>query len=693
MISLSDLPLEHTIDDSLGRDVLAIDLATYILNVNPKFSYTIAISGSWGSGKTSLFNLTRIHLNRNPNCLIIEFNPWFFSDAENLTELLLGTLAKKLRLKDPKTKKVAKLISKYGKELGRLGSIPHVGPFFAFLGWASRLFGKESKISDLYSFQKSNIKTALLALQIPIVIFIDDIDRLDFKEILDIFKMVRLTANFPNVIFVLAFDRQHVIEILNSGSVDGAPYLEKIIGVTIDIPKPSDKILTEDLEKLLNRELFPLVPSGHFSQTAWPDIFFEIIRPLIGNHRDAKRYVATLTLTLRSLNERIDLTDLLALEAIRLFRPELFLSLQMGQNALVDTSQLGVSGAADKATIDGIFSKHSSESQLIRSLISRLFPAASKHIGNASYGGEWRSTWLKDSRVAHPEVLRFYFERFESEEFKAFSLAKTILEFTTFTEMSNFLNGLDIEALGKCIQALENFEQDYPNTSVIPLSKALLNSLPRLLTLPHEGFLQITPRLIVSRVVLRLLRSLQPGSIDIPVLEILSGLDSLSSKMSLIELVGHRQNVGHGLISETLAQQLEINLLSEIRRADSSKLIGESDLIGLLMTKSWWEPQGPKILPDYMESELIQSILSASISYGVEQSFDSRATRRIAHLQWDALLEIFGNSQAIQNAIYQIEHLPNNSVEVIEAINQVKGKLAENGSEQISGKSSIEKED
>ena len=163
--------------------------------------------------------------------------------------------------------------------------------------------------------------------------------------------------------------------------------------------------------------------------------------------------------------------------------------------------------------------------------------------------------------------------------------------------------------------------------------------------------------------------------------------------MSLIELVGHRQNVGHGLISETLAQQLEINLLSEIRRADSSKLIGESDLIGLLMTKSWWEPQGPKILPDYMESELIQSILSASISYGVEQSFDSRATRRIAHLQWDALLEIFGNSQAIQNAIYQIEHLPNNSVEVIEAINQVKGKLAENGSEQISGKSSIEKED
>ena len=690
MIYLSDTPLEHTIHDSLGRDVLAADLANYILSVNPKSSHTLAINGPWGSGKTSLFNLTRIHLDRNPNCLVIDFNPWFFSDAENLTELLLVTLARKLLIKDSKAKSVSKMIAKYGGELGKLGSVPHIGFLFTISGWASKFFRRQTRIIDLYSFQKSAINIALQELKIPIVIFIDDIDRLDLQEALDIFKMVRLTANFPGVIFVLAFDRQHILEILGSGNIDGSSYLEKIIGVTVDVPKPSERILTSDFEKLLNRELFPLIPAGHFNESAWTDIFFEIVRPLIGNHRDAKRFVATLSLTVQSLSEKVELTDLLALESVRLFRPDLWLSLQRIQTALVDTQQDGVSNSGEKARIDNLFSEHTREDQLIRSLISRLFPAASRHIGNSSYGSEWKSVWLRDSRVAHPEILRFYFERFESEEFKAFSLAKMFLDLTTLDQMSSFLEGLDIDTLGKCIQALENFEQDFPINSIVPLSKSLLNSLPRLASLRRSGFLQVTPRLIVTRVILRLLRSLPGIQVDTPVLEILSSLNSLSSKMTLIELVGHRQNVGHGLISETLAKQLEINLLAEIRRTDPRNLLSEFDLIGLLMTRAWWEPGSPKILPDNIEIDVIQAIFAAAISDGFEQSFDSRATRRIAHLQWDAILEIFGDSQAVQNAVYKIEYLNNNSDKTVEAISKIKEKLANQELERISGETFIQ---
>ncbi len=44
----------------------------------------------------------------------------------------------------------------------------------------------------------------------PIVIVLDDIDRLSTNEIREVFKLVRLTASFPNIIYVLAFDRLRV---------------------------------------------------------------------------------------------------------------------------------------------------------------------------------------------------------------------------------------------------------------------------------------------------------------------------------------------------------------------------------------------------------------------------------------------------------------------------------------------------
>ena len=56
--------------------------------------------------------------------------------------------------------------------------------------------------------RRDKITKALTKLKKPIVIVLDDIDRLTTPEIRDIFKLVRLTANFPNIIYVVAFDRE-----------------------------------------------------------------------------------------------------------------------------------------------------------------------------------------------------------------------------------------------------------------------------------------------------------------------------------------------------------------------------------------------------------------------------------------------------------------------------------------------------
>ena len=62
-----------------------------------------------------------------------------------------------------------------------------------------------------------------------IIVLIDDIDRLDKYEIQAIFKLVKLTADFVNTIFVLAFDKFIVADAL------GEKYSDNNITGTINI--------------------------------------------------------------------------------------------------------------------------------------------------------------------------------------------------------------------------------------------------------------------------------------------------------------------------------------------------------------------------------------------------------------------------------------------------------------------------
>ena len=54
----SDAPIIRPEDDLLGRNTFAKQLAQTLLRLNTKDTFTIGLSGKWGSGKTSLVNMT-----------------------------------------------------------------------------------------------------------------------------------------------------------------------------------------------------------------------------------------------------------------------------------------------------------------------------------------------------------------------------------------------------------------------------------------------------------------------------------------------------------------------------------------------------------------------------------------------------------------------------------------------------------
>src|SRR5690606_5554145 len=103
---------------------------------------------------------------------------------------------------------------------------------------------------------KTEINNLLVKKKVRIVILVDDLDRLAPSEILEVFQLVKLNANFSNTIFLMAFDKLVVTNaIKNEFKQNGEQYLEKIIQVDFNVPA----IMPEDLESMFFSKLKTLL--------------------------------------------------------------------------------------------------------------------------------------------------------------------------------------------------------------------------------------------------------------------------------------------------------------------------------------------------------------------------------------------------------------------------------------------------
>ena len=64
--------------------------------------------------------------------------------------------------------------------------------------------------------RKNKVRKALAKINSPIVVFIDDIDRLTPDETFQILRLVKAVADFPGTSFLLAFDPKYIYQSLKS---------------------------------------------------------------------------------------------------------------------------------------------------------------------------------------------------------------------------------------------------------------------------------------------------------------------------------------------------------------------------------------------------------------------------------------------------------------------------------------------
>lgn len=95
----NDLPITDVTDDKLDREEFAKNLAKAVTNL-PTYesSFTIGLIGEWGSGKTSILNLFEKNINSD-KIILIKFNPWNFTEMNNLFDSFFNTLIGNLKKK------------------------------------------------------------------------------------------------------------------------------------------------------------------------------------------------------------------------------------------------------------------------------------------------------------------------------------------------------------------------------------------------------------------------------------------------------------------------------------------------------------------------------------------------------------------------------------------------------------------
>ncbi|EFK9800287.1 NTPase, partial [Campylobacter coli] len=159
---------------------------------------------------------------------------------------------------------------------------------------------------------KNEINTALLNIDIKIIIVIDDLDRLADTDIQEIFQLVRSIADFKNTIYILSYDEEIVSKALDKIQKDkGGKYIEKIVQVPIKLPKVSQENLKDIFIKKLKtiHIKYEALDKDEFIKNA--DAFKSI--------RDMERFLNTFKIEVNAINQELYLYDFAVITLLKIF--------------------------------------------------------------------------------------------------------------------------------------------------------------------------------------------------------------------------------------------------------------------------------------------------------------------------------------------------------------------------------------
>lgn len=425
----SDKPITKIEDDVLNRGNFSKQLAHAILAYTKTDNFVISLCGRWGSGKTSILNMVldeiekNVQSNTDDTPIIVKFNPWNYSDSNQLINQFFGVMLATLKSKcgGEKFKVLGNILEKYSSLFNYTQYIPVVGSFVAPLSESMKSVGEsmKEKSEEMNSIdaQKDAVTKALLDQNHKFIVVIDDIDRLNNSQIRAIFQLINTVAGFPNMIYLLSFDREVVTRALQEEqNCNGEEYLEKIIQVPFDIPEANldlvSNIFIEKVEKIILTE----DRINDFDTGYWQSVYTNCIYPFIKGIRDVNRILNTFEFKYNLMKNEVNGTDLLAITTLQICAPEIFKWIKENVVTLVGGLDYidSISGDGQKSNSSNYREQfvniYPKNPDLMLKILQTLFPKFAWYTGGFCLKWE-KSTELRyKNRIASSEKINTYFD-------------------------------------------------------------------------------------------------------------------------------------------------------------------------------------------------------------------------------------------------------------------------------------------
>jgi predicted KAP-like P-loop ATPase len=555
-----DRPISRKADDRLGRVGFAEGLAKAIASWHGHESLVIALFGQWGSGKSSIKNIALEHLKgvspEKATVRVVEFNPWQVANRDQLASAFfdqVGIAVGKLSVE--KRRRLAARWQRYALYLQRGRDLASILREPVALGLALIAFGVlgfglsgSRNVAVLVSLglivlaaalrwwarfaeivqgvlaigldagrmsaleMKEELASDLRGLPHPLLVVIDDIDRLTPGEALEMLQLVKANADFPNVVYLLLYDRVVLESALSSATkASGRDYLEKVVQVGFDVPSVEKGRLQKVLFEGLDQILADAEVQKHFDARRWGNMFLGGIEPFFSDLRRVNRFLSTLSFHVGAFRSQaafeVNPIDLIALEALRVFEPKVYEALPAAKAALTERRDQHRHDEQQRTLTALVDSAQEQNRDFVKSILKQLFPSAEWAWGGSNYGHDWDDIWFRELRVCSEDV----FDRYFVLGTPAGDISQTDLSSLLASTGDRVALGVKLEELhgrgllGVALDRLEAYKERIDPAHAEPFVTALFDQSERI-GADYQGMFVMSPQLHAWRIIYFYLR-------------------------------------------------------------------------------------------------------------------------------------------------------------------------------------------
>lgn len=317
----NDDPIFKINDDKLGYSPIVKRLSDILIKEKHEKSLSIGLVGPWGNGKSSVINMLKDKIenkqflkqsNITEVPIVVHFLPYLNHKEDDIINEFFIALSDKLSSYNGK---LSNQIISYSQKLTDLYKDQNI------LGLVDNHISRisDTPAKELYD----DINSRLKEIDKKIIVFVDDLDRLNDKEILQVLKLIRNTADFYNTIFVVAMDKQYVLgRLTNNNSILNSNFVDKFFQLEVYLPEIDQVILKKYVQDILLEALSGIKPTFQSELASALSNEHNLFNDYIKNFRDAKRIINQIIYDYRNFGTEIDLKDFMNFTYFKLKFPK-----------------------------------------------------------------------------------------------------------------------------------------------------------------------------------------------------------------------------------------------------------------------------------------------------------------------------------------------------------------------------------